>query len=78
MQLRASIATYNDLPISSNYAGDVRRVIDTGIVYIWISQSSSDVITKWFPCGNGGAGDLDGGFANSVYLVSQISDGGNA
>jgi hypothetical protein len=31
--------------------------------------------------GNGGAnssGEVDGGFANSVYLVSQVVDGGNA
>lgn len=34
--------------------------------------------------GSGGAvaiapsGDVDGGFANSVYLVSQVVDGGNA
>lgn len=31
--------------------------------------------------GTGGAtdtGEVDGGFANSVYLVSQVVDGGNA
>ena len=34
--------------------------------------------TEYIPVGNGGDCPLDGGFANSVFLVEQCVDGGAA
>jgi hypothetical protein len=31
-----------------------------------------------FPANGGGGGDVDGGAANTIYLSSQVIDGGNA
>ena len=81
MQLRKSIDTYSNLPIINNFAGDVRKVIDTGVIYIWISQASSDVIAKWCPfdlavSGSAVWGAISGDIADQTDLIAKIEEMG--
>jgi hypothetical protein len=42
-----SISTYSNLPITNNFIGDVRRVLDTSYFYIWMSENYNDTLDNW-------------------------------
>lgn len=79
MRLRQSISTYNDLPITDNFVGDVRRVIDTGVIYLWTSQLSADVRTKWCPfdlaiSGSAAWGAISGDINEQLDLIDKLNE----
>jgi hypothetical protein len=46
-QLRASVSTYAQLPITENVLGDLRIIQDLGVLYMWMSSSGSGDLTNW-------------------------------
>lgn len=46
-QLRSPAASYAELPLSSNVLGDLRIVADIGVLYTWMSESSSGTLANW-------------------------------
>lgn len=46
-ELRATVATYAELPLTNNVQGDIRITLDTGAAYTWINASGSGVWADW-------------------------------
>ena len=51
-------------------------------IHLKTSTAETNQVLTWdgadYAWAAGGAGGLDGGFANSTYTVAQVVDGGNA
>ncbi len=53
MKYCSAVATHDDLPISGNFIGDIRKSTDTNEFWIWDSQSSSGNLGDWRLLGQG-------------------------
>jgi len=52
-RLKASVATYNDLPITGNNPNDARFVRDTDILYVWSVDTPDGILANWKTIGGG-------------------------
>jgi Concanavalin A-like lectin/glucanases superfamily len=46
-QLRASVETYAQLPVTENVLGDMRILSDLGTLWVWMNVSSSGSLSDW-------------------------------
>lgn len=60
-----TLTGFDSLPSQTNQSG--KYLTTDGTTASWATVS-----------GAGGSGDLDGGFSNSIFLISQSVDGGSA
>jgi len=78
MRLRKSIDTYNNLPVANNFIGDVRRVLDTNLFYVWSSQNSSDTLANWKCLGIDVEaiiwGSITGDIEDQLDLVDKLNE----
>jgi hypothetical protein len=52
VSFKAGVASYSNLPITSNVIGDARITNDTGHLYVWNISSSSGALTDWSDAGD--------------------------
>lgn len=73
-QLRAAVASYSVLPITSNVLGDLRIVNDLGTLYTWSNASSSGALSDWHKISISTYGDLQGRPSSSPLAIDNAME----
>lgn len=74
VQMKASVATYNDLPISGNTQNDLRIVRDTDRMYTWSIPATGGSLGDWTDIGQSISIDWSN-VTNKPDVITSSQDG---